>query len=249
MLSLKNPNIKFVASHFRLLGYLAKSFHRLFGGERLHCSVCDRDTRFLAYGQPPRYNALCPYCGSLERHRLLYLWLKQNEATLRGADMLHFAPEHRLEQYLRGLSQTYVSADYAAGRADRQMNIECIDAGDESFDLIVCLHVLEHVDDIAALSELARVLRPGGRTILMFPIVEGWPRTLEEADIGVDQFTRRDRIKYFGQFDHVRYYGRDVRDRIRAAGFELNEFIAEEPDVGAYGLQRGQTIFCATKPA
>ena len=89
-----------------------------------------------------------------------------------------------------------------------------------------------------------RLLRPGGRAILMTPIVEGWARSYENPAAR----TAADRLLHFGQADHVRIYGRDLRDRIRAAGFDLMEYTAVEPDVRVYGLMRGETVFLATRP-
>jgi ubiquinone/menaquinone biosynthesis C-methylase UbiE len=104
--------------------------------------------------------------------------------------------------------------------------------------------VLEHVDDKKALAEVYRVLRPGGVALIMLPVVEGWATTYENKAVTAPE----DRMRHYGQSDHVRYYGADVRDRIRAAGFELSEFTAEGEDVLTYGLQRGEKVFVATKP-
>jgi SAM-dependent methyltransferase len=195
-----------------------------------------------------RYDAMCPSCGSLERHRQLRLWLSRNAERVAGKRVLHFAPEAALAAVLRGLASDYKGADIEPGRADLTLNIEDLDLMGESFDLVMCSHVLEHVDDRKAISEIYRVLTPGGLAIFMFPIIEGWPRTLDEEDLPRPIGSTADRVLYFGQRDHVRYYGRDVRTRIAAAGFNLSESVAEEPDVSEYGLQRGETIFLATKP-
>lgn len=111
--------------------------------------------------------------------------------------------------------------------------------------MVICSHVLEHVDDRRALSELYRVLRPGGLCILLTPIIEGWDTTFENAAINRPE----DRSVYFGQFDHVRYYGADLRARIGAAGFALSEFTAVEPFVTRHGLIRGEKLFLAERPA
>ena len=104
--------------------------------------------------------------------------------------------------------------------------------------------MLEHVDDRRALAEMFRLLVPGGIAFVMTPVVEGWAETYENPAITQP----RDRLLHFGQNDHVRLYGRDIRDRIRAAGFELSEFVAVEPDVARYGLVRGETLFIARRP-
>ena len=139
----------------------------------------------------------------------------------------------------------YESADIAPGRADRVLNIEAIAMPDASYDCVLCSHVLEHVDDAKALSEIFRVLKPGGVALIMLPVIEGWAHTYENPQVT----TPEERKRHYGQADHVRYYGADVRERIGAAGFALEEFTAEGPDVLTYALQRGEKVFIATKRA
>lgn len=171
------------------------------------------------------------------------LWLKANSDIVDGARILHFAPEPTLARLLQAHSSEYRSADIDPNVADTVLNIEAVDLPDESVDLVVCSHVLEHVDDGKALREIRRILTPNGRGLLMFPIVEGWDHTYENAT----HTSSADRTKYFGQADHVRMFGRDVRDRISEAGFDLNEFTSDEPNVSRYGLMRGEKLFIVTK--
>ena len=124
------------------------------------------------------------------------------------------------------------------------VDIERIALPDASADLIVCSHVLEHVDDNRALAELFRVLRPGGTLVLLTPVVEGWQQTYENPAI----LDPQQRQLHFGQEDHVRYFGADLRMRIRRAGFELDEFSAIEPNVSRYSLIRGEKVFVARRP-
>jgi SAM-dependent methyltransferase len=114
---------------------------------------------------------------------------------------------------------------------------------DESYDVVICSHVLEHVDDRRALAEIRRVLTIRGLAVLMVPIVEGWDRTYENDAIR----SPSERMLHFGQEDHVRFYGSDLRDRIRESGFDLQEFTAIEPDVHLHGLQRGEKLFLALR--
>jgi SAM-dependent methyltransferase len=209
------------------------------------CSVCGYQGRFQAAGRPRRIDARCPQCGSAERYRLLALWLDRHGAFLKTADTLHFAPEAGLAKLLKTRAGRYRSADIAPGRADMVLNIEAIGASDACFDCVVCSHVLEHVDDKRALGEIFRVLKPGGVSLIMLPVIEGWAKTYENATLA----TREERMRHYGQSDHIRYYGADVRDRIRAAGFLLEEFTAEGEDVLTYALQRGEKVFIARKPA
>ena len=208
------------------------------------CSVCGYMGRFRSAGRPRRIDARCPRCGSAERYRLLALWLDRHGGALRTARILHFAPEKGLAQLLKARVGSYQSADVTPGKADLVRNIEAIAESDASFDCVVCSHVLEHVDDRKALQEVHRVLKPGGVALIMLPVIEGWSTTYENKAA----VTPEDRMRHFGQSDHVRYYGADVRDRIRASGFRLEEFTAEGEDVLTYGLSRGEKVFIATKP-
>ena len=208
------------------------------------CSVCGYSGRFRAAGRPRRIDARCPRCGSAERYRLLALWLDRHGGALRSARVLHFAPEKGLAKLLKARVGSYQSADVTPGRADLVRNIEAIAEADASYDCIVCSHVLEHVDDRKALVEIHRVLKPGGVALIMLPVIEGWAKTYENKAV----VTPEERTRHYGQSDHVRYYGADVRDRIREAGFELDEFTAEGEDVLAYGLSRGEKVFIAVRP-
>jgi SAM-dependent methyltransferase len=209
------------------------------------CTLCGYHGRFTAFGFPPRYDAQCAKCGSLERHRLVKLLLDRTGLIGRDHAVLHFAPERQLAVAVRALAGSYDTADLMRRDVDLTVNIEALELPDASYDRIVCCQILEHVDDAKALSELFRVLRPGGVALLNTPVVEGWDGTYEND--AVDGTLMR--LLHFGQGDHVRLYGRDIRDRIRAAGFALSDFVSEEPDVLEYGLWRGERIFIAEKPA
>lgn len=206
------------------------------------CPCCGHLGRFDTYGHPPRYGARCPKCGSLERHRLIVL-ADQKADFFTGKTVLHFAPEQILSRIIGASANRYVTADLAPGRADRILNIEQINQPDLSWDVVVCSHVLEHVQDKVALAELHRILREGGLLVAMVPLIEGWKTTYEDPTIT----SERDRQTHFGQFDHVRYYGRDFRDRLENAGFDIREYSANGPDAVKYGLIRGTKVFACTK--
>jgi SAM-dependent methyltransferase len=177
------------------------------------CNICGYEGYFGPAGRGRRVDAKCQQCKSAEPYRLFKLWLDRNEARIRGADMLHFAPQRAMTRLVKPLAKTYRTADIAAGRADMVLNIENIDLPDASLDCVVCSHVLEHVDDARALGEMRRVLRPGGCIVIMIPIIEGWDQTYENPLLT----SRDERTLHFGQYDHVRRYGADARDRIRGA--------------------------------
>ncbi len=209
------------------------------------CPICGYHGLFPAFGQPPRFDARCGSCGSLERHRLIWLMVLREDFFEDDHAVLHFAPEQQLSGRIRVRVDRYETADLReADILTHRVNIEDTGLPDCSYDRIVCNHVLEHVDDTKALAELFRMLRPGGKALLSTPVIEGWAKTYEPE--GID--SREARKLHFGQADHVRFYGRDIRDRIRAAGFQLREVVAEGQDVIDYGLWRGEAVFVATRP-
>lgn len=227
----------------RKLYYITSVLRSLIKGcGKIKCPCCNYEGSFDSIGNPPRYGGLCPSCGSYERHRLLALSNKKHN-FFQGKDVLHFAPETVVEKLVKSKATNYITADIVESRANRVLNIEKIDEIDNTWDLIICSHVLEHVDDEKALSELYRILRNNGILIVMVPIVEGWGLTYENEDI----HTGSAREEHFGQSDHVRYYGSDIRDRILSHGFVITEDTAYGEDVVKYGLLRGDKVFICKK--
>ena len=206
------------------------------------CPICGFHGFFGDFGRPPRIDARCPKCGSLERHRLFWLWFNGDRSKL-DEPILHFAPEPMLISKFLKLYLRYSTADLF-GEADLKLNIESIDLETGSMNTVICNHVLEHVSDKKALAEIYRVLSENGRLVCSVPIIEGWDKTYENDDVT----NPGDREVHFGQSDHVRYYGRDFRDRLRAAGFaHIEEVTAEGKDVVDYGLMRGEKLFICGK--
>lgn len=206
------------------------------------CPICGYEGPFQPF--KARAGVQCPRCESLERHRLLKLMFDRLDVLPKDCRLLHFAPEMAVTKFVRPLCREYVTADLMAKGVDLALDIENIDLEDCRFDALICSHVLEHVDDAAALRELYRILSHGGIAILAVPVVEGWDTTYEDPAI-TDEAGR---LKHFGQKDHLRHYGRDFRQRVLAAGFELEEFVAEGADAAAYGLMPGARVFLARRP-
>lgn len=226
-------------AYYRSLKFLSRSMVRAFGKFPRECSLCGYRGKFLGYGYPYVCDIYCPKCGSLERHRLLKL-ANHDQQFFAGKDVLHFAPEIAIRKLVLDENpKSYVTADLFAPNVDRKENIEALTIEDRSFDVVICLHVLEHVDDRAAIAELYRIVRPGGLLIAMFPIVEGWEETYEDAS----KSSANERLLYFGQHDHARFFGRDARMRLAASGFVIEEYTATEPNVSRYGLTRGEKVF------
>ncbi|MGQ9365890.1 class I SAM-dependent methyltransferase [Azospirillum sp. A39] len=183
----------------------------------LLCPVCGRRaSRFLPFGLGGRRNAQCPDCGSLERHRFLWLYLSGRTAFFRRTlRVLHTAPEPCLEGRLRTRHRRgYVSLDRFNPDADVQADLTALPFADGAFDVVVSSHVLEHVpDDRAALAEIARVLKPSGWAVLMFPFD---PRRPTAEDPAMD--TPAKRMAAYGHPYHYRIYGRDTPERLAACG-------------------------------
>ena len=200
---------------------------------KLECPFCGwRLARFLPHGHHHavlaqlrvvgggvRANAVCPMCFSMDRERLVYLYLRHHCRILQlHGRVLHIAPERRLGGWLASLPALhYIGADVAARRITCRMDVTDLPLPDRSVDAIICNHVLEHVpDDARALKEFHRVLKPSGFAVLQVPIGLALAETRE--DVTVDDPQERERT--FGQVDHVRIYGRDYPMRLARAGFE-----------------------------
>ncbi len=190
-------------------------------GSAFACPVCGgRFRRFLPFGLNGRRNARCPGCGSLERHRFMWMHLRDRHRLLRRRlRLLHIAPEHCIRDALAsnpGLN--YVSVDMFDPEADRAADLTALPFRDASFGFAICSHVLEHIgDDRAAIAELFRVLVPGGRAVVMVPIDMKRPETYEDSSID----TAAGRDEAFGHPYHVRICGADYPDRLRQAGFAV----------------------------
>ncbi|MDD5149615.1 MAG: methyltransferase domain-containing protein [Flavobacterium sp.] len=180
---------------------------------------------FLPYGYgKQRNNALSPSTLSLERHRLLWLYLK-NETDFFTSEIkkkvLHFAPEQAFYKLFRNQKNIdYTTTDLFSPLADVKADICNLPFEDNSYNIIFCNHVLEHIpDDTKAMQELFRVLKPGGMAILQIP--QDLSRVTTFADDSITD--QKERAEIFGQYDHVRIYGRDYFEKLRSIGFSVVE--------------------------
>ncbi|WP_188462651.1 class I SAM-dependent methyltransferase [Bizionia arctica] len=201
---------------------------------------------FLPYGYGnQRNNVLSPSTLSLERHRLLWLYLN-NETNFFSEKLkvLHFAPEQCFLKRFRKLKNLeYTTTDLLSPIADVKADICDLPFEDNSYDVILCNHVLEHIpDDTKAMQELYRVMKPGGYGIFQIPQDLKRAETFEDDSIT----DREKRAKIFGQYDHVRIYGRDYFDKLRSIGFKVDEvdYTAKLPkeDIEKYCLAKGEII-------
>lgn len=202
--------------------------------------------KFLPYGYgAPRENVLSPSTLSLERHRLLWLWLeRETEFFTKPSKVLHFAPEQAFYKRFREMKHLdYTTTDLNSPLADVKADICDLPFKDNDYDIIFCNHVLEHIpDDAKAMSELYRVLKPGGMAILQIPQELDREVTFEDNTIT----DPTERAKIFGQYDHVRVYGRDYFNTLRKFGFIVDEVdytnqLSKE-EVDRYRLANGEIL-------
>lgn len=200
----------------------------------------------MPYGyENPRENVLSPSTLSLERHRLLWLYLK-NETKFfnQPLKLLHFAPEQAFYKRFKKLENLeYTTTDLNSPLADVKADICDLPFKDDTFDVILCNHVLEHIpNDTKAIQELFRVMKPGGWGIFQIPQDINRAKTFEDNTIT----DKKERARVFGQYDHVRIYGRDYFDKLRSAGFRVEEVdytnTLSKEDVKKYLLAKGEII-------
>ena len=211
----------------RIAGWAVPLVGLFYKGRGRVCPVCGATyRRFLPYGYVnPRPGALCPRCLSLERHRLLWLYLRRETDLFdHFPKTLHIAPEVCLMRHLRRhfapCPQQYVTADLESPLARLHFDIQEIPLEAGYAEVVLCNHILEHVpDDRKAMRELHRILRPGGWGVVLSPVDDARAATFEDDTI-VDP---AERTRIFGQYDHRRIYGRDYADRLREAGFQVDE--------------------------
>lgn len=216
----------------RIAGWLLPLVGLFYRGRRYTCPLCGRSfRRLMPYGYvTSREHALCPHCLSLERHRLLWLYLTRETTLFQSLpELLHIAPEvclmRHLKPHYKATPNRYRTADLESPLADLHFDVQQIPLRDETVDVVICNHLLEHVaDDRQAIRELHRILRRGGWGVLLSPVDLNRATTFED-----DTITDRDeRTRIFGQYDHRRLYGNDFVERLREAGF-----VAEDLDYAA----------------
>lgn len=247
--------IRFVPRKYlqRVSGIGLKVLGFFYAGSAVTCPVCEKHYReFLPYGRiRSRANALCPNCLSLERHRLIWLYLKERtDFFQKKHSVLHIAPEAcYIERFQKMHGDQYITADIESPLAKVKMDIHQIPFPENSFDTVLCNHVLEHVrDDIQAMTEINRVLKPGGFAIMQVPFFNPVPEKTFEDNSITDP---RERERIFGQDDHVRKYGHDYVKRIEQSGLTAvaDAFVDQLPDDvrKKYGIAKGEIIFLGKK--
>jgi len=241
-----------------------KAFAALNPGDTYHCNFCGHTSgAFLTDGEKHevlekyqilsgglRKNSRCPNCGSKDRDRLIRFFIeRKTNLTTSSLSLLHFAPEPSLKSWFKTLPfKQYINVDLNPLAADEVMDITKITLPDDSQDVIICNHVLEHIpDDALAMRELHRVLKPNGWAILQVPISLTLKDTYENWDIT----SPSDKEIHFGQCDHVRIYGQDYISRLQKEGFQVEQidpaaFLSQE-EIEAYGLLPEEVIYYCKK--
>jgi SAM-dependent methyltransferase len=230
------------------ISYLVRPFVAFFLRGNTYTDPIDGKSyrRFLPYGYAKvRENVLAPGTLSLERHRLFWLYLK-NETTFFSAPLrvLHFAPEQAfVQKFKKQKNLTYTTTDLNSPIADVKADICDLPFKDNSFDFIICNHVLEHIpDDTKAMQELYRVLAPSGTAIVQVPYDAKRAITYEDDTI-TDQ---SERTRIFGQYDHLRVYGMDYFKKLSSIGFDVNALdytsSISSDDIERYRLCKGELL-------
>ncbi|MGM0477843.1 MAG: class I SAM-dependent methyltransferase [Bacteroidota bacterium] len=236
------------------LSYVFRVFAPLiYKGDQVTCPVCEKSFRkFLSYGSnvAHRENVLCPYDLTLERHRLMWLYLQRTEFfTADAIKMLHVAPEQCFyDRFKKQKNLDYLTGDLESPIADIHFDLHDIPLDTDRFDIIFCNHVLEHVDDAQqCMRELHRVMAPGGWGIFQVPQDFSREETYEDSSI----VTPEEREKHFWQKDHVRLFGRDYPEWLRKAGFEVDEYkpsdLFSSEEIERYRLMKNEVLYIAKK--
>lgn len=225
----------------------------LYKGNNVECPVCQKHFRtFLPYGYVnQRENVLCPYDLTLERHRLMWLYLKNESVffTKSNLDVLHIAPEQCFYKLFKNQKNiNYLTGDLESPLADLHFDLHNIPLKENKFDVVFCNHVLEHVTDAKqCMSELYRVMKPGGFGIFQVP--QDFTREVTYEDPSI--VTPEEREKHFWQYDHVRLFGLDYPEWLRSVGFTVEEYNPQKnfnlEKIERYRLMKNEILYIARK--
>lgn len=260
--SVNNKKLKELKDNF------SSAINILLGDKKYHksCIICDRKLeRFFPYEvQQSEFvkslniigsdldNHSCPHCGCHDRERHLSLYFNKLSmwSMFEGKKILHVAPEQYIAKKIKKLNPLeYFRVDLFPSSDDiLEMDITSIPFENSTIDFIICNHVLEHIpNDLTAMKEMYRVLKEGGQAVLQTPYTPLLEKSFEEGSIN----TPEERLKYYGQDDHVRIYGNDFFKRLQSVGFKLNIvknsdlFSAEE--CSKYGVNYNEDLILVSK--
>lgn len=257
----------------KIRGTYQKVLGIIYKGKNYHCPYCHHTfkkmlpdgeqlnviSKYQIIGGGYRENCTCPRCYSKDRDRLIHLYLEKRTSVFTIPHrVLHIAPEAWLKELFQSLKHIHYtngvkdaeSMGYYYDRRTRDLDITDLEMKDNFYDIVVCNHVMEHIpNDIKAMKEIFRVLKPGGWAILQVPYSPVLEKTFEDDSIvAPDQ-----RAEFFGQFDHVRIYGKDYIQRLELAGYKVELFnpkneIWGQEYITKYALNPKEDLFIAHKP-
>jgi len=211
-----------------------------YSGSNYECNICN--FKMSAFPPTNGVNKICPKCGSLSRTRKLWSLL---ETEISHKSILHFSPPKSISKKIKGIvKQNYITSDYEGEfQADKTYDIENIEVSSHAFDLIICYHILEHIEnDSKAMSELYRILKPGGQCFLQTPFKTG--KTFEDKNA----ITPEARLKTYGQDNHVRIYSaHGLKYKLDTHGFNTQILTFNEEENNKYGFKLNETILIAKK--
>lgn len=245
---------RFIPRHYQQIvaAFILRNIAIFYRGNTFEDPISGRKYRkLLPYGRlQSRANALAPHSLSLERHRLIWLYLKnRTDFFTNPKRVLHIAPEYCFIKPFKKLANlNYLTADLISPWADIKMDVQSIPFPDSSFDVVICNHVLEHVDDDRkAMGELLRVMKSGGFGIFQVPLDYSIDVTLEDKSINTPEL----REKHYKQRDHLRLYGKDYAKRLREVGFDVTEddYVGSLPTelVQRYALPKDEILYICKK--
>jgi len=172
-----------------------------------------------------RQDVVCPVCSSLPRHRILAKWCEANKDKLVSSKILYFAPERGMTTWLKANKIRYTTADLFAWDVDLKLDIQATGLPDGAYDVVICNHVLEHVGSyMTALKEIRRILSPDGMLICSFPV----SLDIDTVDEDPDAVSEEQRLRRYGQSDHVRLFGRKSDELIKSAGYDVSVIKGED---------------------
>lgn len=207
------------------------------------CKVCNQNTKGYLTGFFPKLTIACQNCFSEGKHRIIASYL--NNYKFNNKKILHFAPEDCLVKFIEKQTKNteYIKADIIQNNDIVKVDIEKIEFQNNYFDLIICSHVLEHVNDKVAISNIKRVLKKNGEALLMFPIIESWEKTYRNDRIIKPQ----ERELHFEQYDHLHLFGKDIEKTLTEENFLLKKIIPFGEETVKYGYDKGETLFIIKK--
>jgi len=219
---------------WRLLNYKKPKFF---------CTVCEKKTYGYLTGFFPKLTITCSYCLSESKQRLISQYLRKYNFT--DKTILHFAPEDCMIKFINKnkIYNKYILADINPTKEINKVDITDTEFQNNTFDLIICSHVLEHVDEKKAIRELKRIIKINGFILLLFPIIDSWEKTYRNDNIKNDY----DRERHFLQHDHLQLFGREIERELSDDNFSLKKITPFGQECVKYGITQGESLFVLEK--